>query len=373
MPLVSVVIPTFNRAYCIERAIDSVLSQTHADVEAIIVDDGSTDDTQSLLRSRYGAEPRVKPVYQPNTGVSGARNTGFRHAKGEFIALLDSDDTWFPWKLEAQLAVMAARPNVGMVWTDMQAVDPEGRIVDPKHLKSFYGAYRWFTEQDLFEERFPLSEVFSAADSLGLDTPVQVGEIYSQMMMGNLVHTSTVLIRRERLERVGEFDLEFQPGGEDYDFHLRTCREGAVAFLDVASIRYQRGLADRLTVPANGLPFARNFLRVIERELGAHRHRIQLSPQMLNAVFADAHAWIGEAALDLGQRGVARRHLFESLRFNRRQPRIAGLLASACLPAALGQCGRRVYHSLTAPLRPRPPEFKSQLVPVPQPTRAATR
>ncbi|MFA5975531.1 MAG: glycosyltransferase family 2 protein [Elusimicrobiota bacterium] len=113
--LVSVIIPTFNRAYCLRRAIDSILNQTHRNVEVIVVDDGSTDETRELMRSAYAQEPRVRYVYQENAGVSAARNHGLSLARGEFISLLDSDDEWYPWKLSVQLACLNFLPGVGMI------------------------------------------------------------------------------------------------------------------------------------------------------------------------------------------------------------------------------------------------------------------
>lgn len=95
--LVSVIIPTFNRADVICNAVDSVLSQTYAPVELIVVDDGSTDNTPDLLR-QYGAD--VHYIRKPNGGVADARNVGFQHAKGAYIAYLDSDDCWLPEKLD---------------------------------------------------------------------------------------------------------------------------------------------------------------------------------------------------------------------------------------------------------------------------------
>src|SRR5437764_10734914 len=94
--LVSVVIPSYNRAYIVGQAIESALQQTHRPVEVLVADDGSTDDTRRVVEG-YG--PPVRYFYQPNAGVSAARNLGLRHARGEFIALLDSDDRWLPWKV----------------------------------------------------------------------------------------------------------------------------------------------------------------------------------------------------------------------------------------------------------------------------------
>ena len=95
--LVSVVIPTYNRGDCIERTIDSALGQTHQNVEILVVDDGSTDDTRQRIERRYGLDARVRYLHQQNQGVSAARNTGLQNVRGDFVALLDSDDVWMPW------------------------------------------------------------------------------------------------------------------------------------------------------------------------------------------------------------------------------------------------------------------------------------
>jgi glycosyltransferase involved in cell wall biosynthesis len=102
-PSISVVIPTYNRARTVGKAIDSILSQTFGDVEIIVVDDGSTDDSTAVLASYCG---RIRTIRQENQGVSAARNAGIRAANGKWIAFLDSDDQWHPTKLEKQLAAL---------------------------------------------------------------------------------------------------------------------------------------------------------------------------------------------------------------------------------------------------------------------------
>src|SRR5262245_55073016 len=126
-PLVSVVIPTFNRAYCLADAIDSVISQTYPNVEVVLIDDGSTDTTPALIEERYGRDERVRYVRQDKSGTNIARNHGLRLARGEFVALLDSDDYFLPWKLEMEVACLEALPDAGMIWTDMDALDSDGK------------------------------------------------------------------------------------------------------------------------------------------------------------------------------------------------------------------------------------------------------
>jgi glycosyltransferase involved in cell wall biosynthesis len=354
-PLVSVVIPTFNRAYCLERTIDSALVQTYRRVEIVVVDDGSTDDTQKLIDRRYGADSRVRYHYQENGGVVSARNKGFSLARGEYVALLDSDDAWFPWKIELQLACFAQRADLGMVWTDMEAVDSQGKQISAAYLRTMYHAWQRFTAEQLFGPGIGLSEVVEKADGAlaGQAGPGRIrpearfyaGNIFSQMVLGNLVHTSTTLLSRARLEKVKGFNPDLQISGEDYDFHLRTCREGPVGFIDLPTIRYQTGMADRLTRPAYFAYIAVNCLKTL-RPIIESGTRIDLPPNVINARLAQVHQWVADAMLEQGDRVQGRHHLIESLRHDPWRRRAWKLLAVACLPASLDRLVRRVYRKL---------------------------
>ncbi len=350
--LVSVVIPSYNRAYCITTTVDSVLAQTHKNVEILIVDDGSSDGTRDLIADRYRGEPRVRYIHQANAGVSAARNHGLRLARGQFVALLDSDDIWLPWKVEAQLRCLAALPTAGMIWTDMDAIGPDGELQYRRYLTRMYSSYRKFTREQLFRESRPLSSIDAGLAKTLSDPHVFLGDIFSPMITGNLVHTSTVLLRRERFEKVREFDVNLRYSGEDYDFHLRTCREGDVAYLDASSILYQRGRGDQLTVnPAFTVHMAENFLKTVNKALARDRERVTLSPKQLDEVMAEAHAWVGEQRLELGERDEARRHLGTSLRFRPWQPRVAALLGAAVLPKSAADRIRASYRAVKSRLR----------------------
>jgi GT2 family glycosyltransferase len=335
-PLVSVVIPAYNRAHCLGATIQSALVQTHANLEVLVIDDGSTDQTASLMKGLAVTDGRIRYLPQANGGVSVARNHGFRSARGSVIALLDSEDTYEPWKIELAVACLQADPAVGMIWTDMTAIDAQGKEMTPACLRSMYHGYRWFpTTERLFSRSHPLESV---APGLVGRFPVLAGrrfasgEIYSQMIMGSLVHTSTVVLRRERLDLVAAFREEPRRPGDDYEFHLRTCREGPVGFIDVASIRYRFLMPDRLTHPSHGVHLARTFLETIEGALACDRARIHLPPAMLAAAQAEAHAWLGEMELERGDSVEARFHLARSLHYVRWQPRVMRLLAATALP-----------------------------------------
>ena len=124
-PAVSVIIPTYNRGYCISESIDSVLAQTFTDYEILVVDDGSTDDTRERLRAY---EDRVRYLWQPHGNAASARNEGLRHARGRYVAWLDSDDTWLPFKLDLQLRVLEQFPDAQIVASDFSAMDESGTV-----------------------------------------------------------------------------------------------------------------------------------------------------------------------------------------------------------------------------------------------------
>ncbi|MEK7390205.1 MAG: glycosyltransferase family 2 protein [Elusimicrobiota bacterium] len=335
--LVSIIVPTYNRAYCLSTAIDSALAQSYGHIEILIVDDASTDGTEELVRKRYGNEPRVRYIgLSRNGGVAEARNHAMRSAKGDYLAFLDSDDEWKPWKLALQLDCLRYAPAAGMIWTDMEGLNESGDLIEPKYLRIMYHAHTIFSVAEIFSEKHVLKDVAADIPSGLEDARLYVGDIYSPMVLGSLVHTSTVLIRRERLEKVGGFDPTLTPAGEDFDYHLRTCREGAVAFLDVTSIRYRIGAQDQLTAPKNSIVIGRNFLKIMERELREGAERIRLPEALVRSTLARTHEWIGSAALDIGYIGEARRHLSASLRYgNWSSPLTVGRAALAFAPFLL--------------------------------------
>jgi len=133
--LVSVIIPTYNRAKIIKKSIDSVLAQTYQDIEIIIVDDGSKDNTKELIESLNN--PKIKYFYQENAGASAARNTGIKNASGQFIAFLDSDDVWLSEKLEKQLDVFKNNENIDIVYSGFKWIEETGDKYEINRFKNY--------------------------------------------------------------------------------------------------------------------------------------------------------------------------------------------------------------------------------------------
>lgn len=308
---VSVVIPTYNRAYCLPATIGSLQAQTYPHWEALVIDDGSSDGTAELMQAMSAADPRVRYFPQKNAGVSAARNAGLRIADGHWIAFLDSDDAWEPWKLAAQVACFDQLPDVGMVWTEMNAYDADGNLVSSRHLRKMYSAYDRIGTDKMFQGSRKLSHFapdLTRGNEAMSNGVVHWGELYTSMIFGNLVHTSTVMVAKDRLRKVGFFEETYRTG-EDHDFHMRTCLEGPVALLDVPSIRYRvAGGADQLTSPKHRLEMALNGLRTREAAIARNRARITLTDAQLATIMAHANQWVANELFEHGEYGRARAH-----------------------------------------------------------------
>ena len=129
-PAVSIIMPAFNRERYLAESIESVLNQTFADWELIVVDDGSSDSTPAIIERYCLSFPgRVKPISQANSGVAAARNTGIKASTGELVAFIDSDDLWHPRKLERQVQSLREAGDVAFVYTGYETIDPFGRLL----------------------------------------------------------------------------------------------------------------------------------------------------------------------------------------------------------------------------------------------------
>jgi len=126
-PLVSIVIPAYNSAWCLESALNSVFDQSFNDYEIIVVNDGSTDNTAEVLAAYKDS---IQIIYQENGGLSKARNTGIQAARGTYIAFLDSDDWWLPEKLESQVSLMQSKPELGFCSTATRVQNQQGELLN---------------------------------------------------------------------------------------------------------------------------------------------------------------------------------------------------------------------------------------------------
>jgi len=148
-PVVSVVVPAFNAAATIEETLQSISQQTHRNLEVIVVDDGSSDDTAALVRRHSVRDPRFRVISQPNGGVASARNAGVRASHGEFVAFIDADDLWHPTKIAKQAAaLLAGGPETALVYSPFRVIDSAGNVIGSPHK---YGVNGWVFHSDTVE------------------------------------------------------------------------------------------------------------------------------------------------------------------------------------------------------------------------------
>ena len=239
---ISVVIPTFNRISLVARAIDSVLKQSLNPYEIIVVDDGSDDGTSEMIQNKYKS---IKLIQQQNNGVSAARNNGIKHAKGDWIALLDSDDEWTEKKLENQVDRLIKTPEYDFCHTNEIWIRNGVRVNQrKKHEK--YGGY-------IFDKCLDICRI----------------------------SPSSVLFRKNILDHVGWFDDQL-PVCEDYDLWLRITAEYRILFIDDPLIIKYGGHDDQLSHGVKGIEFFRikSLENLLERSELSTDNRI-LSIQMI--------------------------------------------------------------------------------------------
>ena len=233
---ISVVIPTYNRIALVERAIDSVLRQSIKPFDIIVVDDGSDDGTSEMIQKKYRS---INLVQQQNSGVSAARNNGIKHAKGDWISLLDSDDEWTEKKLENQANRLIKNPDYHFCHTNEIWIR-NGVRVNQKKRHQKYGGY-------IFDKCLDICRI----------------------------SPSSTLFKKNILEHVGWFDTQL-PVCEDYDLWLRITADYKILFVDELLIIKYGGHTDQLSQSVEGIELFR--IKSLENLLA----NTELSPQKRN-------------------------------------------------------------------------------------------
>jgi len=201
-PLVSIILPTWNRALLLPRALNSIKAQSFCDYEIVVIDDGSEDNTRQVISTH---DAPVRYYYQANGGVASARNLGVEKATGQWVAFLDSDDSWMCEKLLLQMQALAQNPDVSMV----------------------------FSDYEVWDESLSPPEMVQIRCYPGKDTS------YSALTRHNFVGTLTVVVQRQSIEAIGGFDVGLKRGS-DYDAWLRIARKQRIMRVPGVLARYRR-------------------------------------------------------------------------------------------------------------------------------------
>jgi glycosyltransferase involved in cell wall biosynthesis len=303
---VSVVIPARNVAPYIGAAITSALEQTAPPFEIIVVDDGSTDDTHSVVDRWNGkghhSRVLVRYLYVPPAGPALARNTGIRVARGSHIAFLDADDIWLPDKLERQLALLGADPDLCLVYTGAALTDEKGTILK----------------------------------AISCQPACAGRQAAAVLRIKNCIQISTVLASRSGLLRAGLFDPSL-PSCENWDLWIRLARQGAVAFVDAALVKYRMRTGSRIT-DVSRMKDAR--LQVLARHHPDRRSRER------RLAYALAYLDSGIGYIEAGNRVAAAADLFRSLWIRPAPGPVIELVRAGLPPSARHALGRlrRAWH-----------------------------
>lgn len=303
MPTVSVIIPAYNAARYLAETLTSALGQTLADIEVIVVDDGSKDNTAEVAQSF----PAVRYVRQQNAGVSAARNTGAANARGEFLAFLDSDDIWHPDKLRQQVEALRQHPD--SVFSRTEAVS------DPARQSEIQNGQR------------------------EASAPCQLIPDFHTSFLVPYLTTSTVMVRRSAFEEAGGFDTSLRIA-EDVDFYLRVLVRRPLVVKMTQTLVYKRPVPGSLG--DDSVAGYHQLIKVYDRFLGSHPEARELiGPQRIEQAYhklyldlARSHLWIGENRQAWQAAWQARKHGPSSASWP--------LMAKACVPSWLrNQLGSR--------------------------------
>lgn len=246
-PLVSVIIPTYNRAVLLSEAVNSVLLQTYQNIEIIVIDDGSTDNTTEVMAS-FGE--RVRYTRRANAGVNAARNLGLKQARGEFVALLDSDDLWARYKIELQVRLLRQFTDVGFTFSNFQIF--HGRSPETDLYLVTDGLATWFEHAPDRIDPYKWHKPYASLKAPTLELPrqdfnISGGDIYRSSLFCPYVLPSTALIRKSAIPAQQRFP-EFDSTCGDWEFFARMSRETGCLYVDLATT-YNRSHEDavRLT------------------------------------------------------------------------------------------------------------------------------
>jgi len=297
---VSLIIATFNHARFLGAAIDSALAQTLGAVDVIVVDDGSTDDTPSVL-ARYAG--RVRVLRQPNRGLAAARNAGLAAARGTYVAFLDADDVMAPTKLAAQLEMLERSPTIG--WTYC----------------------------DVLIETVATRTTVTASERFGYGARALDGWLFPELIHGNFIPAIAPMIRRTALDAAGGFD-ERLTALEDWDMWLRLSL--------IVEARYTPAVLVTYRIRPGGMSedrarMDRNRFCVLDKINRTRPVALESLGDAGRRIIADTHNWLGKEAYASGDWSEARRRFAASMLTVPWQREAPWLLGKSLVRAARGR------------------------------------
>ncbi|MBS0430976.1 MAG: glycosyltransferase family 2 protein [Proteobacteria bacterium] len=325
--MLSVVIPTHNRSALTVRAIDSVLAQREAgEIEIIVVNDGSTDDTETVLRARYGDDTRVHVITTANDGASTARNVGIRMARGGLIAFLDSDDQWTPYACAVARGMFVRYPD--LVFVNLEgSLLPLNGVAPIAHLERTIApgwSHAGFSMAPLLAETIRLDHEQSYI-------PMLRGDFFPATVHGDLFSLNGTFARCAAVASAGEFNQRFRYYN-DWEFTTRLSLQGPGASLDYEGFQRDVGRADQISRGHPPEGFARRHLFMLHNLPRRFPECAVKYGDVLRNALIDAQYQMGGALARGGHRGWARRYLWRCIRARYKVGKCLVYLALSLLP-----------------------------------------
>ena len=316
---VSIIIPTYNRAHFLNRAITSALIQMVKDDELIVIDDGSTDNTQTLVK-RYGK--RIRYIRTLNMGAGAARNLGIKESRNPLLAFLDSDDEWMPGKLKLQRAFMRARTDILFCFSNFifKEADNVGGKEKRFNLVSWSKDTRSWNE--ILGPGFPISTEISLPPGVN-DFNYYPGNLYLLELSANYINVNTLMIRKKEAENALYF-AEDTKTYEDWEFFGRISRAGNSAYLDIETACQHSHGGPRLT-DSHETDCAEARIKIIQRVWGEDEDFIANHGGLYQRVLDEQRLILADGLIARGETKKAREQLCK----------MTALPLSRCLLAAL--------------------------------------
>jgi|GEM_PF-878279 len=339
-PLVSIIIPTYNSSHFLPECLNSVLSQSYENIEIIVIDDGSTDNTTDVV------QPFTQHIIyrkQENRGLAGARNAGLSVSTGEFIAWLDADDIAHPDRILLQATFLLNNPEFILISSDFSTFNSKGQIAH-SHISAYYGvAQKAGDISKLYPNHKEVTPELPPDCEL-IDTKIKKlqicsGEAHPALILGNFIHPPTVMLRKSACLTAGELD-ETIPTAEDWDYFIRLSKIGPVAFINYPLLQYRISEQQMSSPNNNAERIVTNIIRVTEKYLKVEPEIIFKSKRELHRNLSSFHsnaAYVFSETKPLRALG----HLKKSLKYDYRKTRLLKVISKIILPNILIETYRK--------------------------------
>jgi glycosyltransferase involved in cell wall biosynthesis len=297
--MISVIIPSYNCSQTICTTLESLFAQHYKNLEVIVVDDGSNDDTKEVLRPYQG---KIHYIFQENRGIASARNAGINASKGKYIAFLDADDLCAKNRFSLQMQCFELFPEIGMVFSDFEMFSDRGTIYN-SGIKKYFGVF------DLY--RIDFQDIFREVHTINSGERVYKGKILDTMFLSNLALPSTVLLKKEISSKVGILN-EIYKHNTDYDFFLRISEQYEICYIDMPLLRY-RVWEGNISLTQKAARNEQEILDIIEDFLQNNELFFRENPKLVKKRISQLQYSLGYAHFSEGNLKEARTSLLKSI------------------------------------------------------------